>query len=90
MKTPLKLLEEIRKDFVNKHDGDPTINRICKTVICEFKLREDQLTTDDYWETRCKLMEQVEENNPCDPDINQKQIDAWSKYRNFIKERGQR
>ena len=50
----------------------------------------NSLPTDDYWETRCKLMEQVEENNPCDPDINQEQIDAWSKYHNFIKERGQR
>ena len=49
MTTPLKLLEEIRKDFVDKHDGDPTINMICKTVIGEFKLREDQLTTDEIW-----------------------------------------
>jgi len=47
MKTPLKLLEEIRKDFVEKHDGDPNINRICKTVIGEFKLREKQLSTNE-------------------------------------------
>lgn len=33
-------------------------------------------------------MEEIEENNPCDPDINQKQIDAWKNYHNFIKERG--
>ena len=47
MKTPLELLEEIRKDFVDKHDGDPNINRICKTVISEFKLREKQLTANE-------------------------------------------
>jgi len=47
MTTPLKLLEEIRKDFVDKHDGDPTINMICKTVIGEFKLREEQLSANE-------------------------------------------
>jgi len=35
-------------------------------------------------------MEQVEENNPCDPDITNEQIEAWNKYHNFIKEQGQR
>ena len=49
MKTPLELLEEIRKDFVEKHDGDPNINRICKTVIGEFKSREKQLMKDEIW-----------------------------------------
>ena len=54
MKTPLKLLEEIRKDFVDKHDGDPNINRICKTVIGEFKLREKQLMKDEISVTKNK------------------------------------
>ena len=58
MKTPLELLEEIRKDFVGKHDGDPNINRICKTVIGEFKLREKKLTANE--EKICKpSMEEI-------------------------------
>jgi len=55
MKTPLELLEEIRKDFVEKHDGDPTIDRICKTVIGEFKLREEQLTANDSEYCTCRV-----------------------------------
>jgi hypothetical protein len=63
-----------------------------KNLYMAFHECKNELTTphDDYWETRCKLMEQIEENNPCDPDINQDQIEAWKKYRNFIKERGTR
>jgi len=61
MKTPLELLEEIRKDFVDKHDGDPTINRVCKTVINEFKSREKQLSTNEESCPHCShpLMKQV-------------------------------
>ena len=55
METPLELLEEIRKDFVDKHDGDPTIDRICKTVIGEFKLREKQLSTNDSEYCTCRV-----------------------------------
>lgn len=61
-----------------------------KTKALNIADVSNSLPTDDYWKTRCKLIEQVEENNPCDPDINQEQIDAWNKYHNFIKERGQR
>ena len=65
MKTPLELLEEIRKDFVEKHDGDPTIDRICKTVINEFKSREKQLMRDKEICPRCGdlLMNQVASDN---------------------------
>jgi hypothetical protein len=45
---------------------------------------------DNYWEQRCKLIEKVEEENPCDPDITSGQIEAWSNYHKFIKEYGQR
>ena len=45
---------------------------------------------DDYWEQRCKLIEKVEEENPCDSDITSGQIEAWNNYHKFIKERGQR
>jgi len=58
--------------------------------LLDYVKELEQLAANDYWETRCKLMEQVEENNPCDPDITNEQIEAWNKYHNFMKERGQR
>jgi hypothetical protein len=36
---PLEILQEIKKDYVDKFDGDPVINRICTVMINEFKLR---------------------------------------------------
>jgi len=58
--------------------------------FAKYYHNEHLLKLDDYWEIRCKLIEQVEENNPCDPDITQKQIDAWNKYHDFIKAKGRR
>ena len=48
----------------------------------------NSLPDKDYWKERCKLVEFIEEVNPCDPDINQEQIEAWNKYRAFLKEHG--
>ena len=48
----------------------------------------NSLPDKDYWKERCKLVEFIEEVSPCDPDINQEQIDAWNKYRTFLKEHG--
>lgn len=78
------LLADIEMQLNLAVDSEKKVNNLAIHGV------SNTLPTDDYWEARCKLMEQVEENNPCDPDINQGQIDAWSKYHNFIKERGQR
>ncbi len=44
----------------------------------------------DYWSERCKLAETCNEESPCDPDITSEQIEAWNKYHNFIKVKGQK
>lgn len=44
----------------------------------------------DYWSERCKLAETCIEESPCDPDITNDQIKAWSEYHNFIKTKGQK
>ena len=81
--------EEIYKICTKLNDGQIAVVEAQEQLLLLFSVSVS-LPNDDYWEARCKLMEQVEENNPCDPDITQGQIDAWSKYHNFIKERGQR
>jgi hypothetical protein len=35
----IKLLEEIRNDFVNKFDNDPLVKRVCNVMINEYKAR---------------------------------------------------
>ena len=39
----IKLLEEIRDDFVSKFDNDPQIKRVCNVMINEFKARKKAL-----------------------------------------------
>jgi hypothetical protein len=39
----IKLLEEIRNDFVGKNDGDPTIKRVCNVMINEYKSRSKDI-----------------------------------------------
>ena len=43
----LRLLEEIRNDFVSKFDNDPQVKRICNVMINEFKARSKALTLTD-------------------------------------------
>ena len=42
----------------------------------------------DYWSERCKHAENIWEKSPCDPDINDEQIEAHNEYHKFIKENG--
>lgn len=44
----------------------------------------------EYWKQRCILMEHIDEESPCDPDITSDQIKAYANFHNFIKEHGQR
>jgi len=37
-----------------------------------------------YLKTKCELLEKIEKNNPCDPDITEGQIEAYKNYNNFI------
>ena len=37
----IKLLEEIRNDYVSKTDGDPAIKRACDVMINEYKYRSN-------------------------------------------------
>jgi hypothetical protein len=41
--TTIELLEQIKKDFVKEFDNDPQINRVCKVMIHEYKLRSEAL-----------------------------------------------
>lgn len=38
----------------------------------------------DYWSERCKLVEAIREETPCDPDITTNQKNAWNNYNKFI------
>lgn len=38
----------------------------------------------EYWKERCELAEEYIKYSPCDPDINDKQLNAWKKYKGFI------
>lgn len=48
----LRLLEEIRNDFVIKFDNDPQVKRICNIMINEFKARSKALTLTDVSQQR--------------------------------------
>ena len=39
----LKLLEEIRNDYVSKFEGDPSIKRVCTVMINEYKARSKDI-----------------------------------------------
>ena len=65
----LRLLEEIRNDFVSKFDNDPQVKRICNVMINEFKARKKALTLTDVVSMYCdcdKYHDRYEEaNNNC-------------------------
>jgi len=42
----------------------------------------------EYWKIRCELMEAIEKENPCDPDITSEQIKAYNAYHKFISHYG--
>ena len=46
------------------------------------------LTKLDYWKIKCKLLEAIEKENPCDPDMTTGQINAYSDYHKFIERYG--
>ena len=48
----LRLLEEIRNDFVSKFDNDPQVKRICNIIINEFKARSKALTLTDVVDSK--------------------------------------
>jgi len=39
----IKLLEEIRNDYVSKFEGDPSIKRVCTVMINEYKSRSKDI-----------------------------------------------
>ena len=41
------------------------------------------ITELEYWKEKCKLLEAIEAENPCDPDITNDQIKAYSNYNKF-------
>tara|TARA_R110002153_G_scaffold47733_1_gene134760 strand:+ start:748 stop:936 length:189 start_codon:yes stop_codon:yes gene_type:complete len=43
----LRILEEIRDEFVSKFENDTQVKRICNVMINEFKARKKQLTLTD-------------------------------------------
>tara|TARA_B110000046_G_C12745981_1_gene294663 strand:+ start:339 stop:578 length:240 start_codon:yes stop_codon:yes gene_type:complete len=43
----LRILEEIRDEFVGKFENDPQVKRICNVMINEFKARKQALTLTD-------------------------------------------
>lgn len=55
-------------------------------LIIDFIYANNSTKKDvDYWEQRCILAEKCLEETPCDPDIHEDQIKAWSDYHNFIR-----
>ena len=68
----LRLLEEIRNDFVSKFDNDPQVKRICNVMINEFKARKKALTLTDVVgrSEQLKPKEQIcyKSNEPCKYD----------------------
>ena len=56
----LRLLEEIRNDFVSKFDNDPQVKRICNVMINEFKARKKALTLTDVSHQRELLIDFAE------------------------------
>ena len=49
-------------------------------VISQIKLTELK-----YYKEKCRLLENIEKENPCDPDIYASQIEAYSEYHSFLK-----
>ena len=67
----LRLLEEIRNDFVSKFDNDPQVKRICNVMINEFKARSKALTlTDVVKPSLCELYDFGKQNKPCEEKCN--------------------
>jgi len=81
-----ELTHFIMKNQLSAEQGECLMPNVTD-VLNEIK-RLNSLPNDEYWKQRCQLVEFIEEVNPCDPDINQEQIDAWNKYRVFLKEKG--
>ena len=48
----LRILEEIRDEFVGKFENDPQVKRICNVMINEFKARNKALTLTDVSQQR--------------------------------------
>ena len=59
-------------------DQKPKDEVVDRTVISEAT----------YWKVRCGLMEDIESENPCDPDITSDQIKAYNAYNKFISHYG--
>jgi len=49
-----------------------------------YKLKQEI----EYWKTRCKLVEDILDKTPCDPDITTEQYSAHIKLNNFLSEHG--
>jgi len=39
----------------------------------------------EYWKERCELAEDFISESPCDPDINEYQAKAYTKWQRFIR-----
>ena len=48
------------------------------------------MTDVEYWKQRLALAEKCLEATPCDPDVNERQIEAWRAYHAFIEQHGDR
>ena len=53
-----------------------------KIKIC---LQLDETISKTYWKTRCLLAEKYIEESPCDPDIYDEQLKAYSVWMDFKK-----
>jgi hypothetical protein len=90
IKEAVKQLETYKNRYrtMNTQDVIDMLKRLNENVKLTIPVVGNSLPDKDYWKERCKLVEFIEEVNPCDPDINQEQIEAWNKYRAFLKEHG--
>ena len=72
----LRILEEIRDEFVGKFENDPQVKRICNVMINEFKARKKALTLTDVSQQRELLNALADDfNNSTDTYVGQTRIE---------------
>lgn len=92
-----ELIEKLENAYgclIGTHTDNKTPQQQFSDIINELKQNDlsvvvsGSLIDVEYWKQKCKLMEAIDEESPCDPDITEDQIKAWQNYHNFIKEHG--
>lgn len=73
-----KLIEKIQEQLDNNWavDSDDIQSLLDKERLCSIRYM--------YWKDRCQKAENYINESPCDPDITEKQIKAYSEWKEMI------